>query len=109
MGVIAGIVVGLLLLGWGGFWLARRLILTARQESSVGYRATPEELTKLVGMEGVTKTPLRPVGVAEIGGRRYDVVTDGEYLAAGTPVRVIEVEGTRVLVRPVHSLPNQEG
>jgi membrane-bound serine protease (ClpP class) len=43
---------------------------------------------------------LRPAGVATIGGRRVDVLTEGEFVNAGTPVRVTRVEGARIFVQP---------
>jgi membrane-bound serine protease (ClpP class) len=51
------------------------------------------------GALGVALTDLRPAGVAEIAGRRVDVVTEGEYLRAGDPVEVLVDEGYRRLVR----------
>jgi membrane-bound serine protease (ClpP class) len=51
------------------------------------------------GALGVAITDLRPAGVAEIAGRRVDVVTEGEYLQAGEPVEVLVDEGYRRLVR----------
>jgi membrane-bound serine protease (ClpP class) len=55
----------------------------------------------LVGQEGTAQTPLRPAGVIELGGRRVDVVTDGEFVEAGRAVRVVSVEGARVVVAPI--------
>ena len=52
----------------------------------------------MVGRTGVTATPLRPAGVIEIDGQRLDVVTEGEFVAAGTAVRVLYVQGNRVVV-----------
>jgi membrane-bound serine protease (ClpP class) len=46
-------------------------------------------------------SPLRPAGVAEFEGRRVDVVSEGAFVAAGTPVRVVAVEGSRIVVRAV--------
>jgi membrane-bound serine protease (ClpP class) len=57
----------------------------------------------LLGKEGVAQTPLRPAGVAELEGRRVDVVTDGVFVAARTPVKVVSVEGARIVVAPVSS------
>ena len=54
----------------------------------------------LEGRTGVTLTPLRPSGAAEIEGRRVDVVTDGQFVAAGAKVKVVAVEGARVVVAP---------
>jgi membrane-bound serine protease (ClpP class) len=52
----------------------------------------------LIGQEGVTLTPLRPAGVAEIAGRRLDVIADGMFVEAGQKVRVVSVEGARIVV-----------
>ena len=34
----------------------------------------------------------------EIDGQRLDVVTEGEFLAAGTAIRILYVQGARVVV-----------
>ncbi len=52
----------------------------------------------LVGKTGVSRTELRPSGSAQIGDRRYDVVSAGDYIRKGAPVRVIEVRGNRIVV-----------
>jgi len=44
---------------------------------------------------------LRPSGSVEIDGRPVDVVTDGTYAETGTKVRVVRVEGARVVVEPL--------
>jgi membrane-bound ClpP family serine protease len=67
---------------------------------------------ELLGAEGVVEAPLRPAGMARLAGRRVDVVTRGELLDVGTPVRVIEVRGNRVVVARVEaaeSEPPEEG
>lgn len=61
-------------------------------------RADDLSLAGLAGAEGVADTTLRPAGFATLGGRRVDVVTRGDEIPAGTPVRVVEVEGNRVVV-----------
>ena len=53
----------------------------------------------LVGQEGVAVTDLRPAGTATIAGERVDVVTEGEYVAQGSAVRVLRSEGYRHVVR----------
>ena len=47
----------------------------------------------------MTLTPLRPAGAARIAERRVDVTTDGEWIEPDTPVQVVRVEGTKVVVR----------
>ncbi len=54
-----------------------------------------------VGDEGVTTTPLKPVGQALIDDRILDVVSDIGFVEAEVPVRVIAVESMRVVVEPV--------
>jgi membrane-bound serine protease (ClpP class) len=58
-----------------------------------GPRATLE------GAQGVALSDLRPAGFARLGGARVDVVTRGEYVAAGEAVEVVADEGYRRVVR----------
>ena len=53
------------------------------------------------GMTGSARTTLRPSGKADFGGHSVDVVTDGDFIEAGATVRVILVEGARVVVEVV--------
>jgi membrane-bound serine protease (ClpP class) len=57
------------------------------------------EVRELLGSEGRALTTLRPAGVALLRNERCDVITDGEYISAGEPVRVVRVEGRKVVVR----------
>ena len=52
----------------------------------------------VVGERGVTESVLRPSGIARFGTRRESVVSNGEYIDAGRPIRVLRVEGGRVVV-----------
>lgn len=55
----------------------------------------------LVGHDGVAVTDLRPSGTAQFGEERVDVVTEGDYVAQGRPVRVVRSEGYRHVVRGI--------
>lgn len=57
----------------------------------------------LVNQTGETITALRPSGKAMIQGRRCDVVSEGAFIDAGKMVKVIAVEGLRVVVRPLEA------
>jgi membrane-bound serine protease (ClpP class) len=57
-----------------------------------------DSLVRLVGRIGKAATVLRPTGTIELEGERYDVVTEGEYIDSGTSVRVLYVQGNRVVV-----------
>lgn len=78
----------------------RGLVLAASSASgpslSAGSLDTPVRIR--VGAEGRAVTMLRPSGKAEFGELLADVVTEGEFLEAETPVRVLAVEGSRVVV-----------
>jgi membrane-bound serine protease (ClpP class) len=63
--------------------------------------ATDERDLDLTGATGVVEAPCRPAGMARIGDRRVDVVARGAFLEVGQPVRVLTVEGNRVVVVPV--------
>ncbi|MEW6623571.1 MAG: nodulation protein NfeD [Bacillota bacterium] len=76
----------------------KRLVLGDRQLREEGYNAPQTELRKLVGLEGTAITPLRPAGAVQIGDNRVDVVTNGSFIPSGSNVKVIKVEGTRVVV-----------
>jgi membrane-bound serine protease (ClpP class) len=58
---------------------------------------------ELVGTTGIALTDLRPSGTAEFGEERLDVVADGEFIAAGTTVKVVRSEGYRHVVKKAAS------
>jgi membrane-bound ClpP family serine protease len=124
-GMIAGII-GLLLIGfvivaiittksvfWGLVLLAftivagalvirtavRRFSLRKSLTRAEGYSSAREDLKQLLGREGVVLTMLRPSGTAEFDGQRVDGVSAGEIVSKETRIKVIEVEGNRVVVR----------
>ncbi|MGI6160580.1 MAG: NfeD family protein [Christensenellales bacterium] len=78
-----------------------KLILKERFVKDAGYMSN-EDLSALIGSEGNTTTALRPAGVAEIAGRKIDVVSEGEFIEAGSQVIVEKVEGRRVVVKKVN-------
>ena len=51
------------------------------------------------GMKGAALTTLRPSGKARFGDHVVDVVTEGEFISAETPVTVIQTDGMRVVVK----------
>lgn len=71
---------------------------TASVMGDSSYHSAPAGLGALVGQQGVAETDLRMSGKARIGGKLVDVVSESEYLDRGTPIRVLAVEGIRVVV-----------
>lgn len=57
-----------------------------------------------IGREGVATTALRPAGIVDFGGRRYDVLAEGgEWLAVGVKVRISAIRDGQVWVREVRA------
>jgi membrane-bound serine protease (ClpP class) len=77
----------------------RRLVLGSEMAADLGYESAPVEDRQWLGRSGTALSPLRPSGLAEIEGRRVDVVSDGSFIEAGASIEVIRVDGNRVVVR----------
>ncbi len=77
---------------------SKKLFLQETQGADKGYISAEKGLELLLGKEGVAITDLRPSGMVDIEGRRTDVVTSGEMIDKGVRVKVVEVEGNRVVV-----------
>ena len=77
---------------WGGLFLK-----TSSQVGEGFISALPRP--ELVGTAGVATTDLRPSGTATFGGERMDVVTEGEFVKAGTAVTIVRSDGYRHVVR----------
>jgi membrane-bound serine protease (ClpP class) len=106
--MVAALVAGLLLMRlMTRTPFARRLVLDTDMNAAEGWESTPEREHQLVGAHGHTHTALRPAGIADIGGERVDVVSEGEMIESGAAVLVTRVDGNRVVVRRLHA--NTEG
>ena len=81
--------------------LLRPLTLSARLSSATREEQlfAPQTPHELLGQTGAALTDLRPAGTMQIGKLRVDVVTEGGYIARGSEVEVVRVEGNRVTVR----------
>ena len=57
--------------------------------------------SQLLNQVGEAFTDLRPSGKANIQEQRVDVVTEGVFLEKGNSVKVIAIEGQRIVVRKI--------
>lgn len=55
----------------------------------------------LLHRTGVAITQLQPSGAAFINGKRVDVISEGALIDRGASIKVVAVEGLRVVVREV--------
>jgi membrane-bound serine protease (ClpP class) len=81
-----------------GVW--NRFILEDSLKTESGYISSIDK-AYLVGKTGKAITSLRPAGTAELEDQRVDVVSRGEFIEAGKEIKVINVEGTRVVVSEI--------
>ena len=74
------------------------LVHSETESNEDGYRSI-EDLAVFMDKEGVASSVLRPTGIADFDGVRLNVSSEGDYIPAGTRVRIIKVEGAKILVR----------
>lgn len=80
----------------------RRLMLAAPEGGIMSAMPAP---TVPIGTQGTAASDLRPAGSALFDGEHLDVVSDGRFVASGTPVTVVGIEGAQVMVAPVEEEP----
>jgi len=100
-GTVAAVVVFIFLLKYlprSGLW--KRLILKTEQKNEQGYTSS-DNMTSLLGQEGVVLTLLRPAGTVQIDERVFDVVSEGRFVEPGARVKVLGVSGNRIVVRAI--------
>lgn len=56
---------------------------------------------QFIGKTGIASSDLRPAGVVRFGDERVDVVSEGEFITAGSTVTVIAADSNRLVVRLV--------
>jgi membrane-bound serine protease (ClpP class) len=77
-----------------------KLVLAEAESADKGFVSYPSDKA-LIGKEGIALTDLRPAGLAEFNGERIDVVADWDYIVKGKKIKVIRVEGIKVVVKEV--------
>lgn len=87
---------------WPSTPMGRRILLAAPTENEVlPDNELLRELKQLVGRTGVAKTVMLPSGAILVDGRTIDAVAQGMAIDPGQKIRVVEVRGMRVMVRPL--------
>jgi membrane-bound serine protease (ClpP class) len=78
--------------------MGRQLILETGLDANQGFTSEPLSDHAYEGKLGTAASDLRPAGIAVIGGKRVDVVSNGGYIDAGQPIKVDHVDGNRIVV-----------
>ncbi|HOQ00237.1 MAG TPA: NfeD family protein [Acetivibrio clariflavus] len=80
--------------------LPKNLVLTDSLNKEEGFEGT-EDLKFFVGKEGKALTVLRPSGTADFDGVKLDVVSEAEFIQKDAKIKIIKVEGRRIVVREI--------
>ncbi len=86
---------------WPHTPIGRRVLLGVPKPEEV-LPDTPHrrELKSLLGKVGRAQSPMMPSGAVEVDGHTIDALSEGPAIELGTLVKVIEVRGSQVVVRP---------
>jgi len=82
--------------------LSKKLVLGDSMNKESGYIGV-NDLTNFIGKEGITISVLRPSGTANFDGIKLDVVSESTFVPKGKKVKVVHVNGPRVVVREISS------
>lgn len=75
--------------------------LRSTLSSENGGQVQPREWNDLLGLSGNVITDLRPSGTVLLNGKRYDVVSRGEFIEKDSSVTVIATDGNRIVVKAI--------
>lgn len=78
-----------------------KITLKDQLTSEAGYNSMNESYKSLVGQEAITLNDLRPVGTIRIKNKDYSAVSNAQWIEKGSTVRIVQVDGTKILVEKV--------
>jgi membrane-bound ClpP family serine protease len=91
---------------WPRTPMGRRILLDVpRGDDVLPDQDHRKQLKELIGQVGKSKTLKLPGGPIEVAGRTYDAVSEGQPIQPDTPVKIVDVRGTRIVVRPTAERP----
>lgn len=84
----------------GGALAKSPLVLKESANKQDGF-TSGEDMGYFLGREGVVTTMLRPVGTADFDGVKLEVLSEGEIIENGSKVKVVKVEGRKLIVKKI--------
>lgn len=78
----------------------KKLILFDSTSTEKGY-VSSKQRQELTGKIAKSITPLRPAGTAELEGEFLDVVTEGSFIQKDKNIKIVKVQGARIVVREI--------
>ncbi len=87
---------------WPRTAIGKRVLLSApASEDVLPEDRSKEHLKTLVGRVAKAKSKMLPSGVVMVDGRNVEAVSEGMPIEVGQEVRIVQVRGKRVVVRPI--------
>ncbi|MFN5946054.1 MAG: NfeD family protein [Phycisphaerae bacterium] len=103
--VLAPTAAGFMIKVWPHTPIGRSIIGAPTEEQAEQQRITEEQERRarlaLIGKEGKVLRDLRPVGLVEIEGQRYEVLSETTFVPVGETIRVTQADLMQIKVRRV--------
>jgi len=80
--------------------LSKTLVLNLSSNKEKGY-SSKSDYSELEGIKGKALTPLRPSGTAVLNGKRFDVVTSGNFIDKDSEIIVVNASEGKLVVEEV--------
>lgn len=80
--------------------LWKKVVLQNSSTAEQGYISSTNQ-SSLLQREGIVLTELHPAGTILVDGQPIDVVSEGVYINKGASVRIIKIDGSRIIVRKI--------
>lgn len=77
-----------------------KIVLNTKHEGDSGYSSTVNNI-RYLDKEGVAITTLRPSGTVMVEDKRLDAVTEGQYIKKGEKIKIVKIEGSKIVVRKI--------
>ncbi|HHV13821.1 MAG TPA: serine protease [Clostridiales bacterium] len=97
LAIMLALILGLLSRGK----LKSPIILKEEQNKDKGYISS-NDLSYLLGKEGIALTDLRPTGIGNFDGIDFDVLSEGKYISKGTKLVIFKVQGSKLIVKEMN-------
>ncbi|MYL47944.1 nodulation protein NfeD [Halobacillus litoralis] len=76
-----------------------KMALNDQLSSEMGYNSMNEKYQYLLDQQGKALTDMRPVGTIKIDDEEYSAVSNGQWITGGDEIKVVKVDGTKILVK----------
>ena len=76
------------------------IVLNEELKAEKGYLSS-SDMEYLVGKMGTASTDLRPAGKCNVDGIEFDVRSEGKYIAKGSNVQIIRIQGNTLIIKEI--------